>query len=202
MLTYSAAFTALLSLGAGVPFGAIAGAGLGLLLGLEFGTRPHTGSVAHVSEGFAVLRGLVLGIAGAVAFGLRFGAIFGVLSAAWLLAAYLLRFSVASEYSRERPTFPVRLVVVRNQAVRVAGTGLAAFVAGLVIGWGWPAAAGLAVRYSIATWVAGSLIGSGAPRVEAWADGLPARRLGLFGTILILIGFALESVQYWATVLE
>jgi hypothetical protein len=38
--------------------------------------------------------------------------------------------------------------------------------------------------------------------VEAWADGLPARRLGLFGTILILIGFALESVQYWVTVLE
>jgi hypothetical protein len=38
------------------------------------------------------------------------------------------------------------------------------------------------------------------PAVESsqvWADHLPARRLGLFGTLLILAGFALESVQYF-----
>jgi hypothetical protein len=34
------------------------------------------------------------------------------------------------------------------------------------------------------------------------ADSLPAQRLGVFGAILILAGFALQSLPYWATLLD
>lgn len=38
--------------------------------------------------------------------------------------------------------------------------------------------------------------------VEWWADTLPAQRLGLLGAILLLVGFALQSLQYWVTLLN
>ena len=34
------------------------------------------------------------------------------------------------------------------------------------------------------------------------ADNTPAKRMGVFGVGLILIGFALQSVQYWAALLD
>jgi len=40
------------------------------------------------------------------------------------------------------------------------------------------------------------------PFVEWWADALPSRRLGVFGTALLVLGFALQSVQYWVTLLN
>lgn len=33
-------------------------------------------------------------------------------------------------------------------------------------------------------------------------DRMPARRMGVFGIGLILIGFALQSVQYWLILLD
>jgi hypothetical protein len=37
------------------------------------------------------------------------------------------------------------------------------------------------------------------PFVEWWADKLPPRRLGAFGSILLLFGLVLQSLQYWVT---
>jgi hypothetical protein len=31
---------------------------------------------------------------------------------------------------------------------------------------------------------------------------LPPQRLGVFGAVLLLVGFALQSLQYWATLLN
>ena len=41
-----------------------------------------------------------------------------------------------------------------------------------------------------------------APFVEWTADHIPARRMGVVGIGLILIGFTLQSVQYWVTLLD
>jgi hypothetical protein len=35
------------------------------------------------------------------------------------------------------------------------------------------------------------------PYIEYYADNLPERRLGVFGIGLILLGFAMQSFQYW-----
>jgi len=40
------------------------------------------------------------------------------------------------------------------------------------------------------------------PSIEYYADNLPERRLGAFGIGLILRGFALQSLQYWLTLLD
>jgi hypothetical protein len=38
--------------------------------------------------------------------------------------------------------------------------------------------------------------------IEHYADNLPERRLGAFGIVLILCGFALQSFQYWVALLD
>jgi hypothetical protein len=38
--------------------------------------------------------------------------------------------------------------------------------------------------------------------VEWWADHLPARRLGAFGTMILLLGLILQSIQYWVVLLN
>jgi hypothetical protein len=40
------------------------------------------------------------------------------------------------------------------------------------------------------------------PFIEWTADHVPARRLGVLGVAFILIGFTLQSVQYWLTLLD
>jgi len=44
--------------------------------------------------------------------------------------------------------------------------------------------------------------GAFSPFVEWMADHIPARRMGVLGIALILTGFALQSVQYWLTLLD
>jgi hypothetical protein len=40
------------------------------------------------------------------------------------------------------------------------------------------------------------------PMIEYYVDNLPERRLGAFGIVLILCGFALQSFQYWVALLD
>jgi len=196
------AWTAILTLGIGFPFGAITGAGYGALLGLEYGLWPQTRDLKFSSEIFALLRGAVLGLAGGVSYGLRFGLIGAPAAALWLVVAYRFRFSVASEYSLERPKFVIRPMVARNQAIRVFGTTAALDLAAIASGWSANSVLAFTLKYGLAAWLAGTIIGSGAPVVEAWADRLPSRSLGFFGTVLILVGFALGSVEYWVQLLR
>lgn len=201
VLTYSLAWTAFLTLGIGFPFGAIAGAGYGALLGLEYGLWQETRDLKFRSEIFGLLRGAVLGLAGGVSYGLRFGLIGAPLAAFWLVLASRFRFSVASEYTLERSRFVIRPVVLRNQAIRVLGTTAALDLAAIASGWTAHDFWTFTIRYALAAWLGGAIIGSGAPVVEAWADRLPSRSLGFFGTVLILVGFALGSVEYWVQLL-
>jgi cbb3-type cytochrome oxidase subunit 1 len=39
------------------------------------------------------------------------------------------------------------------------------------------------------------------PFIERGADHVPAKRMGVVGIVMILIGFALQSVQYWVTLM-
>jgi hypothetical protein len=40
------------------------------------------------------------------------------------------------------------------------------------------------------------------PYIEYYADNLPERRLGVFGIGLILLGFAMQSFQYWLALFD
>ena len=59
-----------------------------------------------------------------------------------------------------------------------------------------------AFRVGIVTGLATALGSLLNPYIEFYADNLPERRLGVFGILLILCGFALQSVQYWLAYLD
>jgi hypothetical protein len=40
------------------------------------------------------------------------------------------------------------------------------------------------------------------PYIEFYADNLPERRLGVLGIALILLGFSLQSLQYWLALFD
>jgi hypothetical protein len=79
---------------------------------------------------------------------------------------------------------------------------VALLVSALIARWAVGDAVFLVGRFVLTTFITALIVVSGSPRVEAWADALPARRLGLFGLALILVGFLLDSVQFWATLLS
>ncbi|MGI8562629.1 MAG: hypothetical protein ACR2MZ_03580 [Candidatus Dormibacter sp.] len=195
--TYAVVFGAFYTAGLFAPFGPIAGVGLGILLGVEFGLRRGE----TVSLLFAVARGAVFGVAGWALNGARFGLLLGVITAVGLLIVYRLRFSVARDYPSENGT-RFRLEVARAQAVRASVTAVAALIAGIGAGAGPGYAIQFAVRLGIVSWVAGVVVGSTTPRVERWADRLPARRLGLVGAVMIFTGLAVQSIQYWVVIFD
>ena len=47
-----------------------------------------------------------------------------------------------------------------------------------------------------------AIVGAGTPFIEWTADHGPERRMGVLGIGLILIGFTLQSVQYWVALLD
>src|SRR5438445_6780099 len=114
--TYGLVFTIGLTIGLGFPFGTIAGVGLGVLLGLEYRLHQQSEHSAYTTYGFALLRGLNLGLASSVAFGLSFGIPAAVLGAIGLATVSRLGYSVADDYAHG-PTSVARMIVVRNQAV-------------------------------------------------------------------------------------
>jgi hypothetical protein len=54
----------------------------------------------------------------------------------------------------------------------------------------------------LALGVVTAIIGSCTPLIEWGADHVPEKRMGVFGIGLILVGFGLQSVQYWVALLD
>lgn len=204
-VTYGMYFGLVYGICFGPAFGLVTGVGLGTLLGLEFaGAAGITAQASKPTQAvpwsvllFGVLRGVVLGVAAGFAFGVRFGLAFGPLSAVGIVAAYMLRFAPVDDYGTQaRPRFRWHIAVA--SAARGLAIGLAAVIAGVLTQGVQGIPRGVAI--GIAVTLAGVVISTVSPFVEWWADHLPARRLGAFGAILLLIGLGLSSLQYWVTV--
>ncbi|HLJ59386.1 MAG TPA: hypothetical protein VKZ50_06625 [bacterium] len=207
-LTRAATYSLLFGLGYGLPlgpvYGLVAGAGLGLALGLEFWvarTAPGRQMPLPALLGFAILRGgTAQGLASALTFNARFGTAFGLLSIVGLALTYILGFSPSREYQPDvRPRLTRRRLVAT--CVRGLVIGAAGALAGAVTHEGARGTTfGLEIGLVVAT--VGAVVATISPYIEWWADALPTRRLGVFGAVLLLLGFALQSVQYWAALLD
>jgi len=57
------------------------------------------------------------------------------------------------------------------------------------------------LRVGLAIGVVTALATSCTPFIEWFADHVPAKRIGVFGVALILVGFTLQSIQYWVALL-
>jgi hypothetical protein len=108
-----------------------------------------------------------------------------------------------------RPTLDykpsTRLRVTRWQALaainRTAGYALTGYISSLLARERDHAVA-VGLKTGLTVGLVTAIAGACAPLVEWTADHVPERRMGVYGVGLILIGFGLQSVQYWLTLLD
>jgi hypothetical protein len=202
----------------GVTYGALFGGGYGLALGPVFGlaTGVTTGitlafEFSHASKGrpklgfwndaaMSAIRGAGFAVGGAYLYGGAFGATFGALSTVGQVVAYRVGIRPTLDY---RPATRPRLTKHQFLAAvnRAVGYGVTGYVSSLVARQPEHAIA-IGLKTGLTIGVVTAVAGSCISFVEWTADHIPAKRMGVYGVGLILIGFALQSVQYWLALLD
>lgn len=201
-VTYSIVFGVGYGLGLGLFFGLASGVATGVTLAIELNRAAR--GLSHYSLGwegfFSALRSAAFGAALYPSLGLKFAAAFAALLTLGQIFAYSRGVRPALDYAATgRPR------VTRAQAWgilwRTVGyTGTALLCSALVrhVNQVWWFAIRVGLVIGIVTGFGGAVV----PMIEYFADKLPERRLGAFGIVLILCGFALQSLQYWVVVLD
>jgi hypothetical protein len=189
----------------GPVFGLVVGVGFGFALGLEYGHRlgeqmQDPPATPRLFLMFGPFRGMVLGLAATLTLGWEFGVSFGVLTGSGLLIQYVLGFSPIGAYETGRKP-SIRRQALIAAALRCCSTGGAGIIAGLLVGKG-DRAVWLGLKMGLAVGLVSVGVSLFSPLVEWWADHLPAHRLGVFGIILLLLGFCFQSLPYWVTLLN
>jgi hypothetical protein len=201
-VTYSIVFGIGFGLGLGLFFGIVAGVATGFTVAIELNRAAR--GLQHYPlalEGvFAAIRGV--GFAGGLypVTGLRFGAAFCLLITIGQIFAYSRGMRPATDYAAmRRPRFTRRQfwgTLVRALGYIASALACSTFVHHVDHTWAF------ALRVGLVTGIVTGLGQTVNPYIEYYADHLPARRLGAFGIALILCGFALQSAQYWVTLLD
>ncbi len=205
-LTRTVTYGVLFGLGYGLVlgpfFGLVSGTAHGITLGWEFGrqSKRETAPMLWRDIVASAIRGGGFGIGTAHLHGPLFGVVFGSLSIAGQVVAY--RFGI-------RPTLDyqsmARLRLSKKQfwssVNRTVGYTIAGYLSAAVAhesaqGWAFGWQVGLSI--GVVTAVSITFV----PFIEWAADNMPDRRMGVFGIGFMLVGFALQSVQYWVAFLD
>jgi len=192
---------------AALPLALVVGVGLGIILGLEYThvtldkARDHSHTIDRsLPFLFGLLRGMVFGLAGGLLIDAPFGLLFGLLSGAGLMTVYAFRLSPSDAYQPDvKPRLRARELIA--SAMRGTATALAGIIAALLT-HGGNGAFGFALAFGIVAGSVSAIVSVFSPFVEWWADHLPARRLGALGTVILLLGLVLQSIQYWVVLLN
>jgi hypothetical protein len=193
MLTYSAIFGLGLGLTLGPWFGLAGAAGMGPTFEMQLSRRAR--GIAPSRREWqigAFLRGLAFGVAGWLTVGHHFGVPFGVLSGIAMLASYELGYGSTEYRAYQRPK--IERTTVTGALLRGAGIGLAGALSGAVTGR--PESFVYGIQIGLVTGTLNTAVAILSPSVEWWADNLPNRALGGYGAVLVLVGSALQTVQY------
>lgn len=173
-----------------VGFSAIAALGTGSTLAIEFARA--------VDALCSLVRGACFGVGSAWLFGRRFGVSFGVLSTIGQIVAYRMGITPTLGLDARRQK--------RKHLLGVANRTIGYALAGLVSAASAQQQSRTALLFGVGMGVAigaiSALMGVIGPIIERWADRLPVRRLGMFGTFLIFSGFLLESVERWLVLFD
>jgi hypothetical protein len=186
----------------GVRYAIVASVGMGVVLAFEFGQAEKDSGHAMSRQTRVVivgfLRGLVLGAAAITAYSFEFGLVFGALSGCVLTGTYFLGFAPADNYlSSKNPTITSHMLVA--SLLRGVGVSFAGVVAGLTTTSAYHSWI-LGLRLGLAAGAVSAIVSLIGPVFEWRIDNLPERRLGLFGIVLIFVGSAVQSIQYWIVV--
>jgi hypothetical protein len=205
-LTRGVTYSALYGTGYGLALGPVFGLASGLAHGITLAWELSRASRHEPKPGFrldtvmSAIRGCGFALGAAWSFGPAFGIAFGAFSTVGQTLAYRLGIRPTVDYKpATRPSLTrFQLLAALNRTI---GYGAAGYVSSLVAGHrDHPIAVGLKTGLTIG--VVTALAGSCMPFVEWTADRLPERRMGVLGVGLILVGFTLQSLQYWATLLD
>jgi hypothetical protein len=190
-------------------YSAIFGLGYAAMLGLWFGLagafvmgplieyqlwRRARGIPPSNSEwvAMATLRGFAFGAAGWLAVGHDFGLAFGALSAIAMHLSYASGFGTTMYRIYQRPRIERSILLgsfVRGLMIRLAGA-----IGGAIAGRSEAFLHG--IQIGLVVGVLNTTVTLLSPLVEWWADNLPDRALGGYGAFMVLIGSALQTVQY------
>jgi len=205
-LTRAVTYGALFGIGYGIALGPVFGLASGLAHGVTLAWEFSRASRHEPEPGWrldaamSAVRGCGFALGAAWSFGAAFGVAFGTLSTVGQTLAYRIGIRPTIDY---KPATRPRLTRLQVLAAinRTAGYGAAGYLSSLVAHQlSHPIATGL--KTGLAIGVVTAAAGSCTPFVEWIADHVPERRMGVLGVALILTGFALQSIQYWATLLD
>lgn len=200
-----------------VTYGLLFGTGYGLVLGPLFGLVSgvaHGGTLAwefsraarhKPKPGFwfdvamSAIRGWSYALGFNFLYGSGFAITFGALSTAGQVLAYRAGIRPTIDYApATRPHITkLQLLAVINRMLGYAITG---YISALVGRSGKALAFGLEVGLLVG--IVTAIVSACVPFVEWTVDHLPGKRMGVAGVGLLLIGFALQSIQYWMTLLD
>jgi hypothetical protein len=201
-VTYGAFFGIGYGLFLGPVFGLMSGIAHGITLAWEYSRaskgQPQSGF--WVDTGMSAIRGCGFALGASYLFGPAFGLTFGALSTAGQAIAYRFGIRPTVDYkpaNRPRVT-RFQILAALN---RTAGYAVTGYVSCLIAQQREHAVA-VGLRTGLALGVVTAIIGSCTPLIEWEADHVPQKRMGVIGIGLILIGFTLQSVQYWVALLD
>jgi hypothetical protein len=182
-----------------VGFSALAALGAGATLAVEFARAarhaPHSLAADVIAS---AARGACYGLGCTMLFGWRFGVTFAFLTTAGQVCAYLMGFAPTLGLEA-RLRWRKHLLGVANRTV---GYVIAGLVSAAVAHDRSRTVLWFGVGMGVAIGAISAVMGVICPAIERWADRLPARRLGVFGAVLIMCGFLLESVPHWLTLFD
>lgn len=148
----------------------------------------------------SAIRGAGFALGAAWNFSWSFGVTFGVLSTIGQSIAYRFGIRPSAEYRPDtRPRISRFLMLAALN--RTAGYAVTGYVASLVAQQRDHAIA-VGLTTGVAIGVVTATAGIFTPFIEWTADHMPARRMGVLGVGMILVGFGLQSVQYWIALLQ
>ena len=201
-VTYGALFGGGYGLGLGPVFGVTTGVAHGITLGWEFSLASRGGPKPELwhDTAMSAIRGGGFALGAAYLYGGTFGATFGALSTLGQVIAY--RFGIRPTLDYQPATRP-RLTKHQLLAAvnRTAGYAVTGYISALTAHQRANALS-VGLKAGLVIGVVTAIAGACTPFVEWGADHVPEKRMGVFGVGLILIGFALQSVQYWLALLD
>jgi len=202
----------------GVTYGALFGAGYGLVLGPVFGlasgaahgitlawelsraARQESKPGFWYDAGMSAIRGCGFALGAAFLFGAVFGITFGTLSTVGQVVAYQAGIRPTLDYApATRPG--ITKYQFLGAVNRTVGYAIAGYISALM-GHQRERALAFGLEAGLLIGVVTAVSNVCMPLIEWTVDHVPARTMGVVGVGFILIGFTLQSIQYWVTLLD
>lgn len=205
-LTRAITYGVLFGIGYGLALGPVVGLATGVANGVTLAWELSRASRHGPKPGFwydsamSGIRGVGFALGAAYLNGRAFGATFGGLSTVGQVVGYQFGIRPTMDYqpaTRPRLTHHQFIAVV----IRTIGYAVAGYLSSLAARQPEHAIA-IGLKTGLMVGVVTAVVSACIPLIEWTADHLPEKRMGVLGVGLIVIGFALQSVQYWLALLD